>query len=91
MIRTIPFILLHLEVLREKRAPKVLKVHLRGLPIFLGRKFPLGNMRGDTEHVLPRNKLLDILQSHGFYADTFDYSTGEEIFSGDKTFAIGIH
>ena len=48
-------------------------------------------MRGDTEHVLPRNKLLDILQSHGFYADTFDYSTGEEIFSGDKTFAIGIH
>ena len=61
MIRAISFVLLDLEVLREESAPEIFKVHLRCFPVLLRRQLLLSGRGRDLEHVLPRNKLLDIL------------------------------
>lgn len=42
MIRAIAFVLLDLEVLREESAPEIFKIHLRRLPVLLGRQLLLG-------------------------------------------------
>ena len=91
MVRPIAFVLLDLEVLREESAPEIFKIHLRRLPVLLGRQLLLGGGGWDLEHVLPRNELLDILQGHGFDAKALDNSTREEVLPCNETLAIRVH